>query len=175
MDPYDILNKLDALIQSRSILRHPFYVAWQEGTLTKTQLATYARMYWPHVAAFPSYLEASMEKTADPVIRETLARNLHDERTNPKPHPELWLDFATSLGQSRQEVITAHRKYFQKIGHFQHVGRCDSLIRIRSATTRSRLSKTGWASHPLRHYRRRISHILQRPCRGGYRSQPGRT
>jgi len=107
MDPYDILNKLDALIQSRSILRHPFYVAWREGALTKTQLATYARVYWPHVAAFPSYLEASMEKTADLVVRETLGRNLHDERTNPKPHPELWLDFATSLGQSRQEVTTA--------------------------------------------------------------------
>ena len=89
MDTYDILNKLDALIQSQSILRHPFYIAWREGKLTKTQLATYARVYWPHVAAFPSYLEASIEKTADPVVREALGRNLHDELTRPKPHPEL--------------------------------------------------------------------------------------
>ena len=129
MDPYDILNKLDALIQSRSILRHPFYVAWQEGTLTKTQLATYARMYWPHVAAFPSYLEASMEKTADPVIRETLARNLHDERTNPKPHPELWLDFATSPGQSRQEVTAAapHRSARHIVNTFRRLATSSTL------------------------------------------------
>jgi len=129
MDPHDILNKLDALIQSRSILRHPFYVAWREGTLTKTQLATYARMYWPHVAAFPSYLEANMEKTADPVIRETLARNLHDERTNPKPHPELWLDFATSLGQSRQEVTAAapHRSARHIVNTFRRLATSSTL------------------------------------------------
>jgi pyrroloquinoline-quinone synthase len=109
MNPYDTLNDLDTLIQSRSILRHPFYVAWREGKLTKNQLATYARVYWPHVATFPSYLETSIAKTDDPVVRETLRCNLRDEQTNPKPHPELWLDFATSFGQSRQEVLTAPR------------------------------------------------------------------
>ena len=129
MDTYDILNKLDALIQSQSILRHPFYIAWREGTLTKTQLATYARVYWPHVAAFPSYLEASIEKTADPVVRETLGRNLHDERTRPKPRPELWLDFATSLGQSRQKVTTStpHQSAQQIVNTFRRLATSSTL------------------------------------------------
>ena len=103
----DTLNELDTLIQSRSILQHPFYVAWQEGELSREQLATYARVYWPHVGAFPSYLETAAATTDDPVTRATLEDNLDDERSNPKPHPELWLDFAESLGQPRQYVIDA--------------------------------------------------------------------
>ncbi len=105
MHRYDPLDDLDALIQSRSILQHPFYVAWQQGDLTREQLATYARVYWPHVCAFPSYLESAVRTTDDPVARATLQDNLDDERSNPKAHPELWLDFAESLGQSRQAVI----------------------------------------------------------------------
>ena len=105
MHRYDPLDDLDALIQSRSILQHPFYVAWQQGDLTREQLATYARVYWPHVCAFPSYLESALRTTDDPVARATLQDNLDDERSNPRPHPELWLDFAESLGQSRQSVI----------------------------------------------------------------------
>ena len=71
-DSHDTLTALDALIQSRSILQHPFYVAWQKGTLTREQLATYARVYWPHVAAFPSYLEAAARLTDDVHIQAVL-------------------------------------------------------------------------------------------------------
>ena len=103
-DSHQTLTALDAIIQSRSILQHPFYVAWQKGELTRGQLATYARVYWPHVAAFPSYLEAAAHLTDDPVIRTVLEENLNDERTNPKPHPELWLDFTETLGQPREAI-----------------------------------------------------------------------
>ena len=58
MHSSDTLRELDELIQSRSILRHPFYVAWREGQLNRQQVATYARVYWPHVEAFPAYLES---------------------------------------------------------------------------------------------------------------------
>ena len=103
----DTLKDLDALIESRSILRHPFYVAWQRGELTRGQLATYARVYWPHVEAFPTYLESSAELTTDPTTRAVIEQNLEDERSNPAPHPELWLDFAEALGQSRTTVRAA--------------------------------------------------------------------
>ena len=111
MHHHDTLDDLDALVQSRSILRHPFYVAWQQGDLTRHQLATYARVYWPHVCAFPSYLESAAGTTDDPVSRATLENNLDDERSNPKPHPELWLDFAEALGQRRQSVIDAETNH----------------------------------------------------------------
>jgi len=109
MHAHETLKDLDALIQSRSILCHPFYVAWQQGELTRKQLGTYARIYWPHVAAFPAYLETVAGLTSDPVVRATLEENLDDERSNPKPHPELWLDFAEALGQSRDDVRSVPR------------------------------------------------------------------
>jgi pyrroloquinoline-quinone synthase len=107
MNPQDTLDRLDQLILSRSILRHPFYVAWQHGELTAEQLATYAQVYYPHVAAFPRYLVAAIDSTSDPVIRAELERNLADELMVPKAHNELWLDFAESLGMERASVASA--------------------------------------------------------------------
>lgn len=107
MHPQDTLQALDQLIQSRSILNHPFYIAWQRGELTPQQLAAYAQFYYPHVAAFPGYLETAIEKTDDARVRNELEQNLLDERTNPAPHSDLWLDFATGLGLDRTEVASA--------------------------------------------------------------------
>jgi len=103
----DTIRRLDDLIQSRSILRHPFYVAWQQGTLTRAQLATYARVYYPHVAAFPRYLESASATATDPDVRAALDRNLADELHHPKAHHELWLDFAAGLGLDREGVAAA--------------------------------------------------------------------
>lgn len=107
MNPRDTVRRLDQLIQSRSILRHPFYVAWQRGELTRDQLATYATAYYPHVAAFPRYLTAAANAAEDPRVRAELEHNLADELSHPKPHPELWLDFAAGLGLDRDTVTTA--------------------------------------------------------------------
>ena len=102
-----VLSRVDELIASRSILRHPFYVAWQQGTLSQEDLSTYATVYWPHVAAFPTYLENAVAQTGDAVSRAELERNLEDEQSNPRPHSELWLDFAAGLGTDRQTVTDA--------------------------------------------------------------------
>jgi len=102
----DVLRSVDDLISSRSILGHPFYVAWERGELTRDQLAVYARTYYPHVAAFPGHLEAAIERAYDPWVRAELGRNLMDETTHPKAHHELWLDFADELGLDRSTVQT---------------------------------------------------------------------
>jgi pyrroloquinoline-quinone synthase len=107
MNPQDTLNRLDQLIQSRSILGHPFYLAWQRDELTRDQLATYAAIYYPHVAAFPRYLQSAIDSTGDPLVRAELERNLADELANPAPHNELWLDFAAGLGLERMSVAHA--------------------------------------------------------------------
>ena len=107
MTTLDTLEILDELIQARSILRHPFYVAWSTGDLTRPQLATYATLYYPHVAAFPGHIETAMRSAADPLVRGELECNLTDERSNPKPHVELWLDFAEGMGLDRDEVASA--------------------------------------------------------------------
>lgn len=107
MSGSQVLTRLDELIQSRSILRHPFYVAWRGGSLNHGQLAAYARVYYPHVAAFPGYLRSAIERAPDEFTRAELNRNLADELTSPKAHPELWLDFAEELGLDRAAVRTA--------------------------------------------------------------------
>jgi pyrroloquinoline-quinone synthase len=105
--PSEVLDALDKQIRARSILQHPFYQAWEKGELTKAQLATYARIYYPHVRAFPEYLEAALSQTDDPTIRAELLDNLEDERGRPAPHDALWLDFAESLGLDAEEVTSA--------------------------------------------------------------------
>jgi pyrroloquinoline-quinone synthase len=103
----ETLRALDDLIRERSILQHPFYRAWKRGELTRDQLATYSRVYYPHVAAFPTYLENAINCEGDPFTRRDLEANLHDELMNPAPHPELWLDFAEATGQDREGVKRA--------------------------------------------------------------------
>ena len=102
-----VLEDLDTLIQSRSILLHRFYVAWTRGDLTRDHLAAYATLYYPHVASFPTYLRVAAAQTADATISAELERNLHDELSSPKPHDELWLEFAEALGVDRHVVKTA--------------------------------------------------------------------
>lgn len=107
MRPDETICCLDELIQSRSILAHPFYVAWQRGELTREQLATYASCYYPHVAAFPGYLERACNRAANPRVRAELEDNLADELANPAPHNELWLDFAEEFGVDRGALAAA--------------------------------------------------------------------
>jgi pyrroloquinoline-quinone synthase len=102
-----ILKELDELIEKRSILQHPFYQAWREGRLTIEDLATYAQIYYPHVAAFPGYLQAALQTAEDSEVRSELESNLREELGEPKAHPELWLDFASGLGLERKPVSKA--------------------------------------------------------------------
>ncbi len=98
------LQKLDELIATRSILNHPFYQAWTAGTLSRQDLATYAKSYYPHVAAFPGYLETAAAGAADAAIRAELLDNLREELSEPAPHPELWLQFAAGMGAAAETV-----------------------------------------------------------------------
>jgi pyrroloquinoline-quinone synthase len=107
MRPDETIRCLDEMIQSRSILAHPFYVAWQRGELTREQLGTYASFYYPHVAAFPGYIERARDCAKNPLVRAELEDNLADELANPAPHNELWLDFAEEFGVDRAALETA--------------------------------------------------------------------
>ena len=103
----ETLKQLDDLIASRSILNHPFYQAWTAGTLTRADLQTYAASYYPHVAAFPGYLETAAAGAQDAAIRAELLDNLREELSEPAPHPELWLQFADGMGADRSTITAA--------------------------------------------------------------------
>ena len=128
MQPQDTLARLDQLIQSRSILNHPFYVAWQDGELSAEQLAIYARVYYPHVAAFTGYLNLALRSAEDEIVRAELETNLDDELNNPKAHKELWLDFAEGLGVSRWTLPNEARHPAAEniVNTFERLSRIDS-------------------------------------------------
>jgi pyrroloquinoline-quinone synthase len=101
------LAELDARIAARSILQHPFYRAWSAGTLTRADLATYARVYYPHVAAFPDYLRAAIDGAKLPTVQAELRENLREEESEPRPHAELWLAFAAAVGADPEAIRVA--------------------------------------------------------------------
>src|SRR6059036_3866068 len=98
------LNEIDNDIAAKHLLKHPFYLAWTRGELTKQALADYAKQYYHHVAAFPTYLSAVHANTDDQEMRKHILANLMDEEAGSPNHPELWLGFAESLGLNAEEV-----------------------------------------------------------------------
>ncbi len=103
----DVLARIDALIAERHVLRHPFYVAWREGRLTKDALRDYAAQYYAHVEAFPRYLSALHARCDDLSVRQTLLANLRDEEEGAENHPALWLRFADAVGCDADEARSA--------------------------------------------------------------------
>jgi pyrroloquinoline-quinone synthase len=98
------LNDLDQKIESKHLLKHPFYMAWTQGTLSKECLKEYAKEYYHHVKAFPTYLSALHSHTEDQATRKHLLTNLIEEEDGTPNHPELWKSFALSLGNTEEEI-----------------------------------------------------------------------
>ena len=92
------LDQIDQDIAEKHLLKHPFYLAWARGELTKEALTDYAKQYYHHVAAFPTYLSAVHSKCDDQPIRKQILSNLIDEEAGSPNHPELWKQFADALG-----------------------------------------------------------------------------
>ena len=98
------LDKLDNAIAEKHLLKHPFYLAWTRGELSREAITDYARQYYHHVAAFPTYLSAVHAKCNDQATRKQLLGNLIDEEAGSPNHPELWLKFTEALGVSDVDV-----------------------------------------------------------------------
>jgi len=100
-------KEVEAVIESKSLLKHPFYRAWQAGELTLENLRDYARQYYAHVAAFPRYVSGAHSGCEDLKTRQVLLENLIEEERGDNNHPELWLRFAEGVGASRESVKAA--------------------------------------------------------------------
>src|SRR5437763_1837642 len=103
------LDQIDKDIAAKHLLTHPFYLAWTRGELSRAALADYARQYYQHVAAFPTYLSAVHAKCDDQPTRRQLLDNLIDEEAGAPNHPELWLQFAECLGVSKPDAQSAEK------------------------------------------------------------------
>jgi pyrroloquinoline-quinone synthase len=102
--------KLDEIINAKHLTTHPFYERWQKGEVTREVLEEYAKQYYAYESALPDFLRKGISHLEAGPAREALEENLSDETGSPKPHSELWLDFAGVLGLSADEVQGAELK-----------------------------------------------------------------
>ena len=100
----EILNRK---INDKHLLKHPFYVAWSNGELSREDLQSYARQYFAHVSAFPTYLSEMHCRCEDLQLRRVIAGNLAEEEATAPTHLDLWLDFAAGMGATRESVTGA--------------------------------------------------------------------
>jgi pyrroloquinoline-quinone synthase len=104
------LDSIDGEIAAKHLLKHPFYLAWTRGELSKEALTDYARQYYHHVAAFPTYLSAVHAKCDDQPTRRQILSNLIDEEAGSPNHPELWKQFAAGLGVEDVDLAKTEKK-----------------------------------------------------------------
>lgn len=106
----EYLETIERQIAAKHLLTHPFYLAWTRGELPIEALRDYARQYYHHVAAFPTYLSAVHANCDDQATRKEILKNLIDEEGGSPNHPELWLKFAEALGVTRDQVKQSEKR-----------------------------------------------------------------
>lgn len=101
-------DQLQAIVEEKHLLKHPFYVAWTQGKLTRNHLKHYAIQYFQNVLAFPTYVSAVHFNTphfgTSIAVRQEILENLIEEERGNQNHPELWRHFAQSLGATDAEL-----------------------------------------------------------------------
>jgi pyrroloquinoline-quinone synthase len=117
------LDQIDHDIAKKHLLKHPFYLAWTRGELSREALTDYARQYYHHVAAFPTYLSAVHANCDDQATRKQILSNLIDEEAGSPNHPDLWKQFAAGLGVKDVDLARAEKQPETKnlIGTFRSV------------------------------------------------------
>jgi pyrroloquinoline-quinone synthase len=118
-------TRIRKVLEEKSLLEHPFYKAWTEGTLEMERLREYARQYYHFELAFPRYLSAIHTRTDSAHVRQLLLDNLWDEEHGERNHPVLWLEFAKALGVPAEEVVnsTPNRETSELVEHFGRMSR----------------------------------------------------
>ena len=95
-----LIQKIDRIIEERSLLNHPFYQTWSDGKLTREALAGYSKEYYQVVKAVPIFMTQLMD-----YIPNTLCDELNSNQKEEYSHINLWERFADGLGISRKELV----------------------------------------------------------------------
>src|SRR5690242_4395780 len=94
-----LIQKIDKIIEDQSLLKHKFYVMWNEGKLSIDSLSGYSKEYFQLVKSIPSFVGAIMEKSPSE-IKSKIALNKNEEHE----HIEPWIKFARALGVAKNEL-----------------------------------------------------------------------
>lgn len=115
------------MIEKKHLLKHEFYLAWSRGELSKECLQDYAKEYYHHVKAFPTYLSALHSHTEDTETRQALLQNLIDEEAGFPNHPDLWKNFAEAFGGNDFENHTPNHEIQKLISTFRDITQNESV------------------------------------------------
>ena len=94
-----LTQKIDRIIEERSLLKHPFYQTWSDGKLTRESLAGYSKEYYQLVKAVPIFMTQLLNYSPKSMYDE-LNFNQQEEFS----HINLWQRFASGLGVSSSEL-----------------------------------------------------------------------
>jgi pyrroloquinoline-quinone synthase len=95
-----IAEAIEAALEQRMLLTHPFYQRWEAGELQLGELRVYAQNYRSFEAALPVVLSGVIERLAadgSTEIADLVQRNLDDELGRPEPHLALFDRFAAAV------------------------------------------------------------------------------
>ena len=67
-----IIQKIDQIIEERSLLKHPFYEMWSEGKLEFDSLAGYSKEYFQLVKQVPKFMEPLIDIAPDQMKDELI-------------------------------------------------------------------------------------------------------
>lgn len=95
-----LIQKIDRIIEERSLLNHPFYQTWSDGKLTHEALAGYSKEYYQLVKAVPIFMTQLLD-----YVPESLYDELDFNQKEEFSHISLWEQFATGLDISCKELI----------------------------------------------------------------------
>jgi pyrroloquinoline-quinone synthase len=87
-------TRLERISDQRSVLRHPFYVRWMDGTLTRKDLTRYAGQYRHAVVALATATERAARSPEAGADAPVLADHAREE----SEHIALWDVFIEQVG-----------------------------------------------------------------------------
>ena len=94
-----LIQKIDRIIEERSLLKHPFYQTWSDGKLTREALAGYSKEYYQLVKAIPIFMTQLMDH-----VPASMHNELDFNQKEEFSHINLWERFAGGLDISYEEL-----------------------------------------------------------------------
>ena len=80
----NLIQRIDQIIEERSLLKHPFYEMWSDGKLTQESLAGYSKEYFQLVKAVPEFMTPIIQQAPNSVITELTENQQEHAPTRPR-------------------------------------------------------------------------------------------